>query len=167
MLLRLTSLYLPICISLLLFLFAQGQVIIPAPASHCDFPENVEDQRFCEQQKLDILQNDVQNTYQAILALLDQSIAFYETKYHDAFYDNYEMPYQTVKETLIKSQVLWEQFTQSQCEVIYQMASRGMARHNLQLQCLQAHYRTRIEKLQDYWKEIDLDATALLELNLQ
>lgn len=148
-----------------LLLSAHAQIIIPEPASECDQAVSPEAVVFCEQQKLDYLHHDIQNTYQAILTLLDQSISFYESKYENAYYDNYEMPYPIVKESLVKSQVLWEQFTQSQCDMVYQMASRGTARHQLQLQCLQNYAQKRIHTLRDYWQEIDLDANALLELN--
>lgn len=164
-LLKYLSVSLLVSISLLLLPIIHAQVIIPEPTLNCNLQEDAEKARFCEQEKLDTLQNNVEHLHRAILTLLDESIAFYDAKYSDAFYDNYEMPYQAVKETFVKSQVLWEQFTNSHCELIYQMASRGTSRYSLQLQCLQNYYTARIKTLQNYWQEIDLDTTALLELN--
>lgn len=152
-------------LSLLIFIStAYSQVVIPAPPAECSEGMNSENALCCEQEKLDTVLNNIDDTYQAILILLDRSIRFYDAKYQDAYYDNYEMPYLAVKEKIVKSQVLWEQFAKDDCAVIYQMASRGTAKNDLELQCLQDFSRDRLQTLRDYLEEIELDTRTLLEL---
>lgn len=149
---------------LMLLSTAYSQVIIPEPKADCSEGMNAENALFCEQEKLETVLSNIDDTYQAILMLLDQSIRFYDSKYQDAYYDNYEMPYLAVKEKIVKSQVLWEQFAKDDCAVIYQMASRGTAKNDLELQCLQDFSRDRLQTLRDYLEEIELDTRTLLEL---
>lgn len=104
--------------------------------------------------------------YRQLTDLLQQSAEYYAQKYEDAYYDNFEMPYDQVQKAVIKSQILWQQYVDNECEVVLKMGSRGTAKNILQLQCLQAHTKKRKNELKAYLEEVRLDATSLLEMPL-
>lgn len=132
----------------------------------CETDFSVPTQTFCEQDKLDNIETAIKKRYQDLIELLKQSDHYYEQKYQEAYYDNFEMPYNQVKETLIKSQVLWQQYVDNECQVVLKMSSRGTAKNILQLQCLQDYAQKRLKVLDEYWEEVRLDATSLLEMPL-
>lgn len=132
----------------------------------CETDFSVPTQTFCEQDKLDKIDIAIKERYQRLIELLKQSNQYYEQKYRDAYYDNFEMPYEKVKEELIKSQVLWQQYIDNECQVVLKMSSRGTAKNILQLQCLQDYSQKRLKVLEEYWEEVRLDATSLLEMPL-
>lgn len=137
----------------------QAQVVIQ---NSCDTDFSIPTQTFCEQDKLDQLDSAVKEQYQRLIELLQQSAEYYAQKYKDAYYDNFEMPYDVVKEELVKSQVLWQQYIDHECHVILKMSARGTAKNIRQLQCLQDYTQKRLKVLREYWEEVQLDATSLL-----
>lgn len=152
------------CSLLLLILqFTVAQEITPAA---CETDFSVPTQTFCEQDKLDKIDSEIKEQYQKLIELLKQSHEYYEQKYQNAYYDNFEMPYSKVKDELIKSQVLWQQYIENECQVVLEMSTRGTAKNILQLQCLQDYSQKRLNVLNEYWKEVQLDAMSLLEMPL-
>ncbi len=133
-------------------------------AETCQTDFSVPIQTLCEQVELDQYETAMKAQYHQLIELLKQSSEYYEQKYRDAYYDNFEMPYDQVQETLIKSQILWQQYIDNECEVILKMSSRGTAKNILQLQCLQEQTQKREKVLSEYLKEVKLDATSLLEM---
>lgn len=139
----------------------------PLPSAYeCEHNYSSDVQTFCENQKLDEIDQQIARLYQETLSLLDQSMIFYQQKYDHAYYDNYEMPYEAVKNSLIQSQVLWSQYRTSACDVIREMASRGTAKNIIERQCQQRHSKDRYEQLKHHYEEIRLDVTSLLEMPL-
>ncbi|MHC5225451.1 lysozyme inhibitor LprI family protein [Ignatzschineria sp. LJL83] len=136
-------------------------------ASHtlsCDTDFSITTQTLCEQTILDTFEDQLKILQQVLLTTLTENEAYYQNKYQDAFYDNFEMPYQEVKEALIKSHIFWEQYISSECAVVHALSARGTARNILELQCLQNYSEARITLLQEYLKEIQLDAESLLQM---
>lgn len=132
----------------------------------CETDFSVPTQTFCEQDKLEKIESEMKERYKRLLELLQQSSEFYAHKYKDAYYDNFEMPYDVVREGLVKSQVLWQQYIQNECNVVLKMSSRGTAKNILELQCLQDYSQKRLKTLNEYFEEVRLDATSLLEMPL-
>lgn len=130
----------------------------------CETDFSIATQTLCEQEILETHQDQLKTLQQKLLKTLSANETYYQEKYQDAFYDNFEMPYQEVKEALIKSQILWEQYITSECAVIHALSARGTAKNILELQCLQDYSEARILLLQEYLKEIQLDAESLLQM---
>lgn len=135
-------------------------------ATTCETDFSVPTQTFCEQDKLEKIEANIKESYQRLTELLKQSSEYYTQKYREAYYDNFEMPYDEVTEELIKSQVLWQQYIENECRVVYKMSSRGTAKNILELQCLQDYSKKRLQILNEYLEEVRLDATSLLEMPL-
>lgn len=149
-----------------LLLISQISLVHAFSNTACETDFSVPTQTFCEEEKLGKIENEMKERYQRLLELLQQSSEFYSQKYKDAYYDNFEMPYDVVKEELIKSQVLWQQYIQNECQVVLKMSSRGTAKNILELQCLQDYSQKRLKILNEYFEEVRLDATSLLEMPL-
>lgn len=130
----------------------------------CETDFSIATQTLCEQEILEMLEDQLKTLQQKLLSTLSENETYYQEKYQDAFYDNFEMPYQAVKEALIKSQTLWEQYITSECAVIHALSARGTAKNILELQCLQDYSEARTLLLQEYLKEIQLDAESLLQM---
>lgn len=130
----------------------------------CETDFSIETQTICEQALLEELQDQLKALQQKLLMTLTESESYYQDKYQDAFYDNFEMPYQEVKAALIKSQILWEQYITSECAVVHALSARGSAKNILELQCLQDYSEARILLVQEYLKDIQLDTKSLLKM---
>lgn len=137
-----------------------------APNHACDTDFTISTQVFCEQDNLDQINGQMKEQYLRLLELLQQSQEFYTQKYQDAYYDNFEMPYDVVKEELVKSQILWQQYVDNECQVVRKMRARGNTKEILELQCLQDYAQKRLKTLKDYIEEVRLDATSLLKMPL-
>ncbi|UNM97028.1 DUF1311 domain-containing protein [Ignatzschineria rhizosphaerae] len=160
------NLYLLLILFGMQLLISQGAMAQAFPSYNCETDFSISTQTFCEQDKLDKIESELKERYQRLLELLQQSSEFYAHKYKDAYYDNFEMPYDVVKEELIKSQVLWQQYVKNECQVVLKMSSRGTAKNILELQCRQNYSHKRLQILNEYFEEVRLDATSLLEMPL-
>lgn len=142
-----------------------NEIIQESPFS--TFPEcsqtlNTHDQHTCESERLNMITEMLDSSYQSMILLLDQSHQHYNAKYQNAYYDNFEMPYLNVKDELIKAQVLWQQYIKSDCSMVFEMSLRGDAKEVLRLECLQDHTQSRLKALLEYRQEIELDIRAFL-----
>ncbi len=136
----------------------------PPTFPECSASLNAIDLESCESERLNMMTELLDTTYHSTISLLDQGHHTYETKYQNAYYDNFEMPYLHVKDELIKAQVLWQQYIRSDCAMIFEMGQRGEAKEILKLECLQDHTQKRLKALQDYQREIELDINAFLNM---
>lgn len=109
---------------------------------------------FCQKQSIEVLEQKLDTAYQSLINLLDEKALQYEKKYKDAFFDNYEMPYKEIKIELIKSQALWKEFVESDCQIAEKMHSKKNDVKQAKDECRRDHIGRRSNLLKGYLTKI-------------